>query len=237
MTIRIGTFSFAPGLVTTVAAIAFIALTGWLGQWQVNRGDEKAARQALLEARMHGEPVKLTGSVTSAESLLYRRVRASGEWIAERQIFIDNQIHDGKAGFNVITPLRLAGSQDAVLVNRGWVGRGSTYPRPPEVAVPPGPVEVSGLATLPPARYMELSTDTIDGNVWQNLSIERFRARTQLAVLPVVVLQDVAAPGLTAIRERPDAGIAKHQEYALTWFSLAATALVLWIVLNIRRVR
>ena len=237
MTIRIGTFSFAPGLVTTLAATGFIALTVWLGQWQVNRGGEKATRQALLEARMHEAPVKLTGAVPSADALLYRRVRASGEGIAERQIFIDNQIHDGKAGFNVITPLRLAGSPEAVLVNRGWVARGTTYPRPPEVAVPSGPVEVSGLATLPPARYMELSADTIDGNVWQNLSIERFRSRSQLATLPVVVLQDVAAPGLTAIRERPDAGIAKHQEYALTWFSLAATALVLWIVLNIRRVR
>ena len=55
--------------------------------------------------------------------------------------------------------------------------------------------------------------------------------------LPVVVLQDAPAPGLIAIRERPDAGVAKHREYALTWFSLAALALVLWIALNIRRER
>jgi len=39
------------------------------------------------------------------------------------------------------------------------------------------------------------------------------------------------------VREKPDAGIAKHQEYALTWFSLAATAFALWIVLNVRRER
>jgi surfeit locus 1 family protein len=237
MTIRIGTFSFAPGLVTTAAAIAFIALTGWLGLWQVNRGDEKAARQALLEARMHEPPVKLTGAVSSADSLLYRRVRASGEWIAEGQVFIDNQIHEGQAGFFVVTPLRLEGSTAAVLVNRGWVGRGTTYPRPPEAALPKGRVEVSGLAALPPARFMELSGDIVDGNVWQNLSIERYRSRTGVAVLPVVVLQDASAPGLVAVRERPDAGVAKHREYALTWFSLAATALILWIVLNIRRVR
>ena len=36
---------------------------------------------------------------------MYRRVRASGEWIAERQFFVDNQIRDGRAGFHVITPL------------------------------------------------------------------------------------------------------------------------------------
>jgi surfeit locus 1 family protein len=234
MTMRITGFSFRPGLVTTIAAAAFIALTVWLGRWQVDRGDEKAARQALLESRMHEAPVRLTGAVPSAEPLLYRHVTARGEYLADRQIFIDNQVHDGRAGFHVITPLALSGGA-AVLVNRGWIARDARYPQAPEVAVPPGAVEVHGLATLPPARYLELSADTVAGSVWQNLSIERYREHTGLALLPVVVLLDSPSPGLTAVREKPDAGIAKHQEYALTWFSLAATALALWIVLNLRR--
>jgi surfeit locus 1 family protein len=74
--------------------------------------------------------------------------------------------------------------------------------------------------------------------VWQNLSIERYRALTGIPVLPVVVLQEGGLqPGLAAVHEKPDAGIARHQEYALTWFSLAATGLALWIVLNLKRVR
>jgi cytochrome oxidase assembly protein ShyY1 len=54
-------------------------------------------------------------------------------------------------------------------------------------------------------------------------------------VLPVVVLADMPAPGLEAVRERPDTGVDKHREYMLTWSALAATALVLWIALNVRR--
>jgi len=231
---RIGGFSFRPGLVTTIAAAAFIALTVWLGRWQVDRGHEKAGRQALLEARMHAAPVQLTGAVDSAEPLLYRRVSARGEYLADRQFFVDNQVHEGRAGFNVVTPLRLA-SGAAVLVNRGWIERDARYPAAPEVAVPAGQVEARGLAVLPPARYLELSAETVTGSVWQNLSIERYRKHTGLEVLPVVLLLDTPSPGLIAVRETPDAGIAKHQEYALTWFSLAATALVLWIVLNLRR--
>src|SRR3954471_2780393 len=102
MTIRIGAFSFSPGLVTTVAAIAFIALTLWLGRWQVDRGAEKAERQSLFEARMRDSPVSLTGMVPSDEPLLYRRIKASGEWIAEKQIYVDNQVHEGRAGFYVV---------------------------------------------------------------------------------------------------------------------------------------
>jgi surfeit locus 1 family protein len=220
-----------------VGAALLIALTLSLARWQVHRGDEKQARQALLDARVAGAPLTLSGPVDSAEPLVYRRVRASGEWIARGQVFIDNQVVGGRAGYHVVTPLQLPGKTAAVLVNRGWVPRGPDYPRAPPVAVPVGPVQVSGLATQPPKRYLELGSQTVQGDVWQNLSLDRYRAQTGIAILPVVVLADAATPGLTPVREKPDAGVEKHREYALTWFSLAATTLALWIALNLKRTR
>jgi surfeit locus 1 family protein len=181
--IRIGKFSFEPGLATTLAAAAFVALTLWLGDWQLARAQEKRERQALFEARMHDTPLTLTGAVASADALLYRRVRVAGEWLAERQFFVDNQIRGDRVGFNVITPLALAGGKAAVLVNRGWVERTRDYPRPPPAPAPEGRAEVAGMAMRPPARYLELGTQTVSGNVWQNLSIERFAAATGLALL------------------------------------------------------
>ena len=74
----------------TIAAALLIALTGWLGNWQTNRAEEKRARQALFEARMAETPLRLTGSVASHEPLLYRRVEAHGRWMPGRQIFVDN---------------------------------------------------------------------------------------------------------------------------------------------------
>lgn len=216
----------------------FLALLVWLGRWQAERAEEKQGRQALLEARMAEAPLSLTGAVPSAEPLLYRRVRAAGEWIPEGQVFLDNQMHAGRVGFHVVTPLRLQGRREAVLVNRGWIARDAQqYPRAPQVAVPAGVQEVRGLATVPPARYLELGAETITGNVWQNLSLARYRERMRIDVLPVVVLADEPAPGLAAVRETPNAGVAKHREYSLTWFALAATTLVLWLVLNTRRSR
>lgn len=214
-----------------------IALTVALGTWQTNRAREKQERQALLESRIDETPLVLTGSVASADALLYRRVRAAGRWMPEGQIFVDNQIVGGRAGFHVVTPLALEGERAALLVNRGWVARSADYPRAPKVVVPSGRVEVAGVASLPPRRVLELSPDTVAGNVWQNLSIERYAKQASVRVLPVVVLADPAAPGLTAVREKADAGVAKHREYALTWFALAATVLVLWIALNLRRAR
>ena len=214
-----------------------IALTVALGTWQTNRAREKQERQALLESRIDETPLVLTGSVASADALLYRRVRAAGRWMPEGQIFVDNQILGGRAGFHVVTPLALEGERAALLVNRGWVARSADYPRAPRVDVPAGRVEVAGVASLPPRRVLELSPDTVAGDVWQNLSIERYAKQASVRVLPVVVLADPAPPGLVAVREKADAGVAKHREYALTWFALAATVLVLWIALNLRRAR
>ncbi len=230
-------YSFRPRPIPTVAAALLIALTVGLGRWQVNRAEEKTARQALLDAREREAPVVLTGMVPTADSLLYRHVLAAGAWISSGQVFVDNQIQGGRAGFHVVTPLRLEGSPAAVLVNRGWIARDRAYPQPPAVGVPEGPVRISGIASLPPARFLELSGDGVAGQVFQNLSIDRYRGATGLEVLPFVVLADSPAPGLARVREVPRMGVEKHREYALTWFSLAATAFVLWIAMNLRRTR
>ncbi len=231
---RIGSFAFKPSLWPTLGTVLLVTLTIYLGIWQTHRGDEKEARQRLLEARVRETPVVLTGSVESAEPLLYRHVRASGEYDAARQIYLDNQVMHGQAGYYVVTPLRLREGA-LVLVNRGWVARGPSYPEPPPVPVPAGRIEISGLATLPPARFLELGSQSVTGNVWQNLTIDRYRAVAGAPVVPVVVLDDAPGAGLEAVHETPDAGVAKHREYALTWFSLAATAFALWIVLNVKR--
>jgi surfeit locus 1 family protein len=217
--------------------VGLIALTVWLGRWQTDRGDQKEALQKLLDARIDAPVVDLAGPVGATADILYRRVRAKGQWIAEGQFFVDNRVFEGRAGFHVITPLRIEGSQQVALVDRGWIERTTAYPKAPPVEVLAGEVQVSGIAALPPKRYLELSSDIIEGNVWQNLSIERYRSVTGRTVLPFIVIADYAAPPLTAVHERPDTGIERHREYSLTWYSLAATTLVLWIALNLRRVR
>jgi surfeit locus 1 family protein len=233
--LTLGRFAFAPRVVPTLAMVLFVALTLSLSRWQAHRAEEKRELQARMEARLAEPPVLLTGAVADAQPLLFRRVRAAGEWVPEGQVFVDNRVDAGRAGFHVVTPLRLRGTREVVLVVRGWIERTRAYPAAPAVPVREGPVEVTGIATLPPQRYIELSGETITGNVWQNLSIQRYARTQRMALLPVIVLDDHPAPGLAPVRESPDAGVAKHVEYEFTWLALALTAVVLWIALNTRR--
>lgn len=235
--VRLGPFVFAPRWAPTLAAAAFIALTSWLGRWQAQRAVEKTALLGQFEARMREPPVSIAGEGADAAALLFRKVRARGQWIAGGQVYIDNKIREGRAGYYVLTPLLLAGSKAAVLVNRGWVARAADYPAPPPAPSAAGQVEVTGIAALPPKRYLELSAQTVEGSVWENLSLERYRARTGIPVLPFVVFADAPGPGLLAVDAAPDTGVATHRQYEITWFLLAATAAGLWVGLNLRKAR
>ncbi|QJR13624.1 SURF1 family protein [Usitatibacter palustris] len=232
--LTLGRWRFTPGLVPTLAAVAMVALTLSLSRWQFNRADEKTARQALLEAREREPVLSLAASGASAEALVYRHVRAEGTYKPEGQVFIDNRQHAGRAGFHVMTPLMLDGG-GAVLVNRGWIARTNAYPQPPAAPVPEGRITVAGLASIPPPRVLELSKETIAGSVWQNLSMARYRELMRIDALPVVLLAEPPSPGLVAVHDKPDLGIAKHQEYALTWLALATTVVGLWLALNLKR--
>jgi len=235
--VRIGSWSFAPRLVPTLAAAALIALTASLSRWQAHRAEEKEGRQHLYEERMAQPPLELAGSI-DAGAALFRRVRGAGTWIAQKQVFVDNQVQGGRAGFDVVTPLRLEGSGAVVLVDRGWVARNDAYPEPPRVDVPAGRVEVVGIAALPPARFLELApSEAIIGSVFQNLTLDRYRKWSGIDVLPVEVFADPPGPGLVAVHERPDAGADQNRQYEATWFLLAATTAALWLGLNLRRAR
>ena len=226
--------SFHPTLVPTVAAAVVLALTLYLATWQQGRASEKRVLQASFDARSGLPPLGLPAAEVSADAV-YRRAVAVGEFDRRGQIFLDNKSNGSVVGYHVVTPLQLEGTQRVVLVNRGFVPRGSAYPRPPLVQVPDGRIEVRGLLSAPTAKFLELgSAPTVQGEVWQNLTIERYRKYSGRDVVGLVLLANPTADGLIPIIERPDAKVDKHVEYMLTFYSLAVTIVVLWVALNLK---
>ncbi len=213
-----------------LAAFVMLAATLRLGIWQLDRAAQKSTLQAAQEAAGRLPPMLLSGTQPAVEALQFRAVEVVGEYQPARQIFIDNKVEQGNAGYYVLTPLQIEGSARYVLVNRGWVPRAAEYPLPPTVPVPAGRRRVLGYGALPATRFLELSGETVQGPVWQNLTFERYRRITGLDVVPLIVEQSRPdSSGMTPVREAPAAGIAMHQGYALQWFSLAAAIVVIFV--------
>lgn len=217
--------------------IAFVVLTVALGNWQRHRAVEKQALAAAFESAAAQAPTVLTGEEGDATALLYRALRATGEYDARHQMLIDNKVRAGQAGFHVVTPLCFAASRRCVLVDRGWIRQATPRTDLPETPPPTGTVTVSGRANLPPRRYLELKAENPGGPLWQNLDIARVAAATGLDLLPIVIEQtNPVAPDDGLVRDwpPPDFGIDRHLSYMLQWYSFGALALILWLALNWR---
>jgi surfeit locus 1 family protein len=229
--------AFRPRPLLLLATLAFCALAVAAGQWQAGRAADKAQLQARQEALAQEPPVVLPAGAIQAADFVSRRVIAEGEFDARRAILLDNRVLNGRPGYHVVTPLRLAGSERYVLVNRGWVAAGRTRAELPTVPTPPGVQRIEGVAVAPGPVY-ELGELPPEGPVWQNLVLERYAAWSGLAVQPIVVQQTTpAADGLAREWPRPDAGVEKHRIYALQWYTFAALAAAIYVFFGFRRRR
>lgn len=225
-------------LAATLAALLLIPLFCTLGFWQLDRADEKRALQAEYDRRAGAPPVSLGGEVVPAGAVQFSRVQTTGVFDREYQVLWDNRVHHGVAGYHVLTPLRIAGSETRVLVNRGWVPAPPARDQLPPVDPPQDMVTVSGVAVEPRVDFMLGELDRLrrtPPTVWQQLDLARYAAQVDWRLQPIVILLDPKSPG-GYVREwaRLDAGIAVHRGYAFQWFALAAAALALYVVLVVR---
>jgi surfeit locus 1 family protein len=236
--IRIGPYGFAPKPLPTVVAVALLALLISLGNWQVRRAAEKSEIAQRFERMTATAALALPArDEVAAEDLVFRRVEVEGSFVPEHAIYLDNKVHRGVAGYHVVMPLKIGQGPMHVLVNRGWIAAGASRAQPPRVQTPSQPVRIEGVAVLPPRRILELSAQTVEGRVWENLVLDRYRAAHPIAIQPVVLEQrNDLGDGLVREWARPAAGAEAHLARAVTWYLLAVVAAIYYLAVSVRRV-
>ena len=211
-------------LIVLFAAIVVAVGTFSLGQWQLRRAAQKEALQLSLQT-MNKLAVLDTAALLQLPDLAQTKDRAvllTGHWVAAKTVYLDNRPMSDKTGFWVYTPLVLVGSDQTVLVQRGWVPRNfMDRSQLPPVETPGGTVTVTGRIAPPPSKLY--SFDGADqGRIRQNLDIDSFRRETGLALLNMSVVQlGLASEGLLRDWPAPNLGVDKHYGYALQWFALS----------------
>jgi len=228
---------FRPSLWPTLGLLLLVAATVALGNWQRQRAHDKQSLRDQYEAASHALPLRLDATLAASDpaGLRFRAVRAEGVYDAAHQLLIDNKVHAGRVGFDVVAPLKLGEGASYVLVDRGWVVQGPSRAVLPQMAPPGGVVVVDGRINLPPARYLELGADSNAGPVRENLDITRIAASSGLPLLPFIVEQTRdTGDGLVRDWPAPDFGIEQHKSYMVQWYALAGLGVVLWLTLNWR---
>jgi len=207
-----------------VIALAFAALFVRLGFWQLERLGQRRERNRLLASRLAAAPAPWSDTT----AIRYRRVSLSGIPDYDREIVLAGRSRGGSPGVDLVTPVRLQGTDTAVLVNRGWVYS-------PDATTVDQPRWREG-DTLAVVGYVETFNEPGPGDLPAHQRIARRLSHQAAATrfpYPIAAVYVVAldagkppradAPARMAIPVTDDG---PHLGYAVQWFSFAVIAVV-----------
>jgi len=240
---HLGEFAFKPALVPSLVTFLILPVLLALGFWQLDRARQKEALLTRFSARAELAYVPVAAVDLADTESLYRKVEVVGRYDSGHQILLDNQLREGQPGYHVFTPLRVQGVPQAILVNRGWVPLGASRQQLPDIAVTDTVVSLKGWVAQPANPGLRLSAPESAGpwpRVVQYVDYVQLAVALGYALAPAVVLLAPEEAGGYWRDWRPHfAGVGpeRHQGYAVQWFALAVTLLVIYIVVNTRRGR
>ena len=237
---NLGSRRFAPTLFATLLALAGIVIGIQLGMWQLTRADEKRELMAHFAA---GQATTQTLSAANVDRLpRYQTITAQGRYDSRHQVLLDNMPSaHGLPGFRVLTPFQLESGQ-WVLVDRGWVPMGATRNDLPAIEVGEEPRTITGRLDDLPSPGLRLGQGA-QGTSWprvlnfpQHANLEQ---ALQRGLAARIVLLDPAEPeGFERVWAfKAGFGPERHIGYAVQWFALAATALIIYLLLSFRTKR
>lgn len=209
-----------------------------LGWWQLRRLEERRALNQNIQTALNQPALPLRDAQIDPEVLHFRRVAVTGIFDNANAIVLRNQLRGETPGVHLITPLRLSGSEQAVLVDRGWLPRREANLEPADLT----PYEASGEVTLEGIAYR---TQTRSGWIspldpplregqtrlvnWFRVDIDRIQQQVPYPLLPVFIKQlpdSTTQPDTLPQPEALTLDEGPHLGYALQWFSFAAILVV-----------
>jgi len=239
---KIGPLEFSPGLWPTLVTLVLFGFLIALGFWQLDRAEQKRVLFAQYGEEPDQTVFRLEGELKSVAGLNYRSAVVTGHYDTHHQFLLDNRTHAGQAGYHVLTPFLIRDSGVAVLVNRGWIPLGQRRDKLPDVTVSGQTQQISGRIKIPPEKVFMLGEEP-PRQLWpwriQQIRIEALSVELGRPLLPVTLLLDAGEPEGYIRQWKPVAGFGPERNigYAVQWFGLAITLLVIYLAVNTRRVK
>ncbi len=212
-------------IVPTLVVVGGMALMLRLSMWQFDRLEERRAANTMLTAVLASDPLTLTELLPAeAGEWKDRHVLAEGEFDHDHQVTLLVQNWQGRAGVHLITPFLVAGTDTAVLVDRGWVPQSDVDNGNLAIYDETRPTRLTGVVALsqPLSRYgnPELEAEGPQTAVYR-IDVSRLQEQMPYSLLPFYVIQAPPLEGNTTppLRELPEVDLSEgpHLSYALQW--------------------
>ncbi len=200
--------------------VYFIILTLLsLGFWQIYRLNWKLELIEQIENSLKNDPVELS----NIEKKNYLIIKTSGDIDFDKQIYLYNLNDAGKPGFEVINPIKIG--DENYLVNRGWI----PFEKKdlPEINLV-DQNQIVGTLMLQTKPSTFKPENDIEKNYWFTLNREdilKFTGRN-FSEYVIYLNGDYKIPKPRVITAKISNN---HKKYAITWFSMAISILLIYL--------
>ena len=203
----------------SVFIIFFILVFIGLGTWQIIRLNWKNNLILEIENSLKNPPVELAQS--KKENFL--KIKTSGSIDFDKQIYLYNLNDSGTPGFEVINPITIG--DENYLINRGWIPFEKKGTQEINVF---DQKNIIGTLKLQGRKNIFKPDNDLDENYWFSLNREDIFKFTGKNFSKYIIYLDgnyqLPKP------KKITANISNnHQKYAITWFSLALSILLLYL--------
>ena len=220
-----------------------LALFLSLAEWQLRRAAEKTL---LFDQIGRAEYLPVLTTAIDGERLdeyRYRWLDLRGRYDSSRQLLLDSMIHEGQAGYHVLTPFRLLGDERWLLVNRGWVRADADRQVRPQIDVSEEVREIRGQISALPRPGLRLPrVSANEAQAWpQVLLYPDFDELEALLGMPLLRYQlwlgSENSDGFVRAWEPSVLAPEQHVGYAMQWFGLAVVLVVMTVIVGVSSVR
>ncbi len=238
-----------PRLIIVLLTVLGIGFFMRLGFWQLSRAEEKTQLLADFDAGTQQSNQPLSRALGQMANTRFARTAMRGRFLLLPSILLDNQRESGQIGvsvFSAFQPYAEPGenplaSPPALLIARGFIAINPNRSAFPNPSVPSGDVYLTGILARPPSSGIRLGDDVLTEVPGKSLLTTRIEpekiARALRQPLIQYVLQlDAGSPHGFIQHFKPSTfGPEKHRGYALTWFGLALTVLIVFLLLHFQK--
>jgi cytochrome oxidase assembly protein ShyY1 len=226
-------------VLTLIGVAAFVAL----GIWQIDR---KAQKEQLLAAFANApsSPTRDLADVRdTTDPSRYPHVRVGGNFLPDRGYLFDEQFHDGRPGVRVLAVLASDADPRLLLVDRGWLAWNHASGTTPAIpSLTSENTQLTGIYAPYPGSGIRVGGNPLPSQTtWPKLTLHvdatEIAADLGKPILPRILLLD-PDPNSGFVREWTPNVMPpqRHLAYALTWFTFAVVAVLIFITRHWRKV-
>ena len=230
-----------------VTVVATIVLMINLGLWQFDRYHERLDFNEIVSARIEAQPqdlnellLEIETSTKSANEAEWLNVFTSGEYLDQQTVNAVNRSQGGFSGVDPLTPMRIAGGNQLVLVNRGFIAQSAQNQE--SAPAPVGTVEILGRVRVSEVRKTGGLSDPSDGVLKEVINIDLNRLGQQIQDLNTEIFIEVlkSNPADSMLLEPiadPILSSGSHLSYTAQWFIFSVFVAAGWVVVVRRKLK